>query len=306
MSIQASSPQALDSDRMTVRQLPFQFGTQKPSWHPLKPEFAHMVNAASLAMPYLEPYLIRTMRAARPLLADAALQAELDLYIKQEATHYKQHRRFNDTLAAQGYDSIPVLEGRLADDYEKLGRMRSLRFNLAYAEGFESMALALGEMLIEDREFLFGHSDSAVASLVLWHFVEEIEHKNVAFDVFHHLHASYMWRMIGLFYATAHIFWRTGQGYRALLKEDGLWQSRPSRWTLLKLLGRIVGNITPKWLRIMRPGYHPSQIKDPAWGLAWAAMFRQSAESAATLDTGRLDEDHPIGQSEIAAQDMRP
>lgn len=156
------------------------------------------------------------------------------------------------------------------------------------------MALAIGEMLIEDRAFLFGSSDSAVASLVLWHFVEEIEHKNVAFDVFDHLYGSYLWRMIGLFYATGHIFWRTGQGYRALLKEDGLWSSRASRWQLLKILGRVVGNITPKWLRILKPGYHPSQVQDPNWGLAWARLFAASPDYAALLDTGRLDAEIPV------------
>lgn len=296
--------------RMTVRQMPFYFQAmadelsrfvdsekvlERSTWHSEKPEFAQIVNSASLAMPYLEPYLIKSMREARPLIQDAELKAALDLYVRQEATHYKQHRKFNDTIKAQGYESVSALETTLAADYEKLGTSRSLRFNLAYAEGFESMALAIGEMLIADREFLFGGSDSAVASLVLWHFVEEIEHKNVAFDVFEHLYGNYFWRMTGLVYATAHIFWRTGQGYRALLKEDGRWSSLRSRWTLLKLLGRLIGNIAPKWLRIIKPGYHPGGVSDPAWGLAWAELYQVDADSAAQLDTSQLASGKPIG-----------
>ncbi|MDP5053246.1 MAG: metal-dependent hydrolase [Congregibacter sp.] len=282
---------------MTVRQMPFKFLPRHKSWNPGKPEFAHMVNSASVAMPYLEPYLIKSMRKARPLIKDAALRAELDMYIKQEATHYRRHREFNDTLADKGYASVQRIEAVLTDDYNKLENKRSLKFNLAYAEGFESMALALGEMLIEDREYLFGDSDSAVASLILWHFVEEIEHKNVAFDVFDHLYGSYFWRIVGLVYATSHIFWRTGQGYRALLKEDGLWHSVDSRWRLLKVLGRVLRNITPKWLRILRPGYHPKNIKDPAWGLAWADAFESGLENMAQLDTQRLHERAPVGRS---------
>jgi len=145
---------------------------------------SHIVNAASLAMPYLEPYLIRTMRAARPLIDDETLQADLDVYVKQEATHYKQHKRFNNTLSKKGYACITELESRLDTDYSKLENNRSLKFNLAYAEGFESMALALGEILIEDRDELFADAAPSVTLLVLWHFVEEIEHKNVAYDVF--------------------------------------------------------------------------------------------------------------------------
>jgi predicted metal-dependent hydrolase len=234
------------------------------------------------------------MRAARPLIDDGELQRELDLYVKQEGTHYRQHRQFNNALKDAGYQCIAALEEGLASDYKRLQDKRSLRFNLAYAEGFESMALAIGEMLIADRVYLFGDSDPSVASLILWHFVEEIEHKNVAFDVLHHLHSSYFWRMLGLVYATVHIFGFTIKGYRALLKEDGLWTNWRSRWTLLKLIGRLLGNILPRWLRIWRPGYHPKHISDPPWGLHWAAAFEHHPEAMAQLDTTKLDADSPL------------
>lgn len=303
MDLQVADPKSLNSgaDRMTVRQMPFEFMPRHKSWNPDKPEFAHIVNSASLAMPFLEPYLIKSMRKARPLIKDSALREELDKYIKQEAMHYRRHKEFNDTLSQKGYSSVQSMENTLAEDYDALESKRSLRFNLAYAEGFEAMALAIGEMLIEDREYLFGDSDSAVASLVLWHFVEEIEHKNVAFDVFDHLYGSYFWRIIGLMYATCHIFWRTGQGYRALLKEDGLWKSAASRWKLLRVLGRIAGNIAPKWLRILKPGYHPKQIRDPDWGLAWASTFASGSENLAQLDTQRLHEKAPVGRAREVA-----
>ncbi len=286
--------------RMVVRRVPFSY-RDTPSvkawsghWNPHRPEFSHIVNAASLAMPYLEPYLIKTMRQARERITSPSLQKELDLYVAQEAMHFRQHRKFNDTLSAAGYQAISSLEEKLRSDYDALGRERSLRFNLAYAEGFESMALALGHMLIEDRVFLFGDSDPAVASLVLWHFVEEIEHKNVAFDVFAHLHGSYFWRMVGLVYATAHIFWRTGQSYRALLKEDGLWRNMQARVRLAKILGRIIKNIAPRWFHIWRPSYHPSQVNDPQWARDWAKLFDADPQGAASLDTSRLGENLPV------------
>jgi predicted metal-dependent hydrolase len=280
--------------RMAVRHVPFQFAPASRHWNSAKPEFTHIVNAASLAMPYLEPYLIRSMRAARPLINDSGLQQDLDLYVKQEGTHYRQHREFNNALKAAGYQCIDGLEQGLAADYKRLQDQRSLRFNLAYAEGFESMALAIGEMLIADRVYLFGDSDPSVASLILWHFVEEIEHKNVAFDVLHHLHSGYFWRILGLVYATGHIFGFTIKGYHALLKEDGLWTNWRSRWKLLKLIGRLLGNILPRWLRIWRPGYHPKYIVDPQWGLNWATAFEQQPEAMAQLDTSKLAADSPL------------
>lgn len=277
--------------RMSIRKVPFSYSANTTAhWNSDKPEFSQVVNAASLAMPFLEPYLVKIMREARPTITDPALREDLDLYIVQEATHSRQHKKFNETIAAAGYSSVAELEGKLDSDYASLDEKRSARFNLAYAEGFEAMALAVGHMLIDEREYLFGDSDSAVASLVLWHFVEEIEHKNVAFDVFDHLHGGYFWRMVGLACAVGHIFWRTRQGYRALLKEDGSWGNLASRWRLAKQLTRIFRNLIPKIMHICTPGYHPSEIPDPAWVESWTTLYDSSREAAAQLDTGRLGE----------------
>jgi predicted metal-dependent hydrolase len=282
-------------ERMMERRVQFPY---RPAaalhWNTAKPEFAQMVNAASLAMPYLEPYLIRTMRQARPLIDDPALVEELDLYCRQEAAHFREHRRFNEELKAQRPQTVERLEAILADDYARLGRERSLRFNLAYAEGFESMALALGHMLIEDREFLFGGAESAVASLVLWHFVEEIEHKNVAYGVFEHISGSYLWRLIGLFYATLHITARTRTGYQRLLEEDGRWRQWRSRLTVWRLVLRISRKLIPKFVRMLSPFYHPSRVEDPEWMRAWRCQYDPNDPTTTRVDTARLSNPTPV------------
>lgn len=283
------------ANRMTVRQMGFAYPqTMSGHWNAKRPEFSQIVNAASLAMPYLEPYLIRTMRLARAQIRDEALRRELDSYVSQEASHYRQHRKFNEELKARGYRSIEKLEAKIDASYKRIEAGGSLASNLAYAEGFESMALAIGEMLIEDRDFLFGESESGVASLVLWHFVEEIEHKNVAYDVFEHVAGNYFRRVGGFLHAATHIFLLTRAGYRELLKEDGLWRNLRSRLALARLLIRIFWKLTPKLARILVPGYNPRQVADPAWALAWARLFTKDGEAAGRLDTTRLDQREPV------------
>lgn len=278
--------------RMTLRRMPFVYALSPAAhWNKQKPEFSQVVNAASMAMPYLEPYLIRTMRKARAKITSPKLQQDLDLYVQQEAQHYQQHKKYNDSITGQ-YSCGKAIEQSYANDYQALG-VKSLRFNLAYAEGFESMALAIGHMLIEQRETLFGDSDSTVASLVLWHFVEEIEHKNVAFEVFEHLYGSYFWRMVGLFYATGHIFWRSGQAYRKLLKEDGLWWNVKSRWQHSCTLAAIFKSLIPRLLLVCKPSYHPNKVPDPQWAKGWVELFKQNPQQAAQLDTARFHEPQP-------------
>lgn len=286
---------ALAPQRMTVRRPPFDFSQQRALfWNEKRPEFSQIVNAASLAMPYLEPYLIKTMRQARPLITDPELVRDLDLYCAQESAHYRQHRRFNDELKAALPETVTALEQTLDEDYAWLGAHRSLRFNLAYAEGFESMALAIGHMLIRDRDFLFGGSNTDVASLVLWHFAEEIEHKAVTYDVFAHVSGSRFWRFVGLFYATGHIFWRTRAGYHAFLKAEGLWTNWRSRLALGHVLIRVLSILLWRYALIFMPGYHPNKIADPDWMIEWVALHQADDQATARLDTHRLHEDRPV------------
>ena len=281
--------------QMIVRRMRFPYpDSLKAWWNPAQPEFSHIVNAASLAMPYLEPYLIETMKKAKEKITDPHLLKEVDLYIGQESTHFRQHQQFNKRLADLGYRAVPELERILKADYHTFARTRSFTFNVAYAEGFEAMALTIGHMLVEEREHLFGGADPAVASLVLWHFVEEIEHKCVTYDVFKALDGRYRWRFYGLLYAMIHIMARTRQGYRAMLIEDGRWFTWASRIALYRVLTRIFIRMTPHLLRVLKPSYDPRQVEDPSWVKDWWRQHANGGETLGELDTAKLTSPTPI------------
>ena len=280
---------------MTVRRMRFDYpASLKAWWNPARPEFSQIVNAASLAMPFLEPYLIETMRKAKEKIYDPKLLAEVDLYIGQESTHFRQHQQFNKRLADLGYRCVPEMEKQLKTDYEALATTRSFTFNVAYAEGFEAMALTIGHMLVEERAHLFANADPAVSSLILWHFVEEIEHKSATYDVFKHLDGRYAWRIYGLLYATIHIMARTRQGYRALLIEDGKWFTLASRMALYAVLLRIFAKLLPRILRILKPSYNPREVPDPAWVQEWWRMHREGNQTLGDLDTSLIASPIPV------------
>jgi uncharacterized protein len=283
---------------MIVRRMRFPYATGlKAWWNPARPEFRQIVNAASLGMPYLEPYLIATMRKACERITDPQLLKDVELYIGQESTHFRQHQLWNKRLAEWGYRAVPEMEARLKADYEAFARTRSLTFNIAYAEGFEAMALTIGHMLVKDREHLFGGADPGVSSLILWHFVEEIEHKTVTYDVFKALDGRYTWRIYGLFYAMIHIMARTRQGYRKMLIEDGRWFTWSSRLALYRLLARIFWNMTPHVLRILKPRYDPREVPDPAWVKEWWRQHAEGRETLGALDVTQLSAAEPITRS---------
>lgn len=247
-----------------------------------------MVNGASLAMPFLEPYLIRTMRKALDKIDSEKLRNEVKLYMAQEGQHFQQHRKFNDILIGKGYEGLRDVEAQMHEEFTRFDKERSLKFNLAYACGFESMALGIGHWLVRDREYLFGGSDTRVASLILWHFIEEVEHKNVAFDAYQAVHGGWLYRVFGTVYATAHVMKFSRRAYLLMLKKDGLWGNFKSRWALLKMITRFFIHMVPPMLAACAPGHHPSQVKDPQWYRDWLDSYDQDEDSVVVLDTGNL------------------
>jgi predicted metal-dependent hydrolase len=273
---------------LRVRKVQFAYPDDlAPHWNPRRPEWSQVVNASSLLMPYLEPFLIDAIREAIPRIDDPALRDEAKAYLGQEAHHYKQHRRFNDLLLARGYDRLRDYERTLADDYAAL-RARPLPFRLAYAAGFETMALAIGHMLVRHRRFFFADADPSVSSLVLWHFVEEVEHKRAAHDVYQAVVGGWWQRLCGLGYAMWHTLSRTRHAYVLLLEHDGLWNRWRTRLAMKLLMARIAWACAPRLLESLLPSHDPARIPDPPWIGAWVDLYERGEPGLTRLDTRRI------------------
>lgn len=258
---------------ITVRRMAFDFPEGlDPDFTPGRPERSYNLIGLSLLLPYLEPYLIRTMKEAKSRLTDPDLVVDLENFCAQEGQHYRQHIRFNRALRLSGYPDLEGLEEKLEADYLRFSRTRSLRFNLAYAEGFEALTTAFAVFVLENPDELA--DETPANELLKWHIVEELEHRTVAFDVYQNVCGSYFYRLaVGLF-AQWHFLRFVGRVVRYMLQSspetlekyggrDGLRKRRRAdAASSLKLL--------PKVLRTYLPWYTPHDI----------AMTKQMHEAA--------------------------
>ena len=232
-------------DKIVPRDFAFDFPEDlDPVWMPGDPVQSHFFNGLSLTMPYLEPYLIRAALRARDQLQDPELLEDIAGFNRQEANHYKCHRRYNELLKAGGYPEIADLEDAMAADYERL-ESRSLRTQLAYSAGFESMTNGFTHWLITKRVKLFRGADPHVSSFWLMHMIEETEHKTVAFDTFMAFDGRYLPRFIGVWHGSWHVLWMGIKGMLLMLKKDGILY-RPR--TLLGI-ARQLAHSSPTWGR---------------------------------------------------------
>jgi hypothetical protein len=159
---------------------------------------------------------------------------------------------------------------------------------VAYTAGFEVMALAIAHTLIEQREYFFAEADPHVSSLWLWHLIEEIEHKNLAFDVYQHLYGGHWYRAYGILAALIHMVGLIRPSYIALLKADGLWGQWKTRWAIKKIAFRLFVSFLPRTLRYALPGHRPSDVADPAWMQAWVALYDKGEPGLTRLDTAKM------------------
>ncbi len=155
--------------------------------------------ALSMTMPYLEPYLIRTMKVAQKQITDAELAEDVRCFCQQEGHHFRNHAMLNDEIRAQFEpgvaDQLRAIEADLEADYQRFSRTKGLRFNVAYAEGFEAMTCAGALAAAEHGAFEEGDMMPG-GEIWAWHMAEEIEHRTVAFNVFQHLVGSYPYRIL--------------------------------------------------------------------------------------------------------------
>lgn len=254
---------------ITVRRMPFRFPSKIDSLIVKDyPEESFLFIGLSLLLPHLEPYLIRSMIEAKKKIQDAALLLDVDAFIGQESQHYRQHALFNKALQLDPHKDLAALEAALADDYERYSKTRSLRFNLAYAEGFEALTAAMTVFTLKFK--YLDKIDPEIKDLFRWHMVEELEHRTVAFDVYQHVCGSYVYRVLVGCFAQWHFlrFVFRVVGVMKNADPEAFRRVHGGRWKTFARLSPLIGQsllyLLPKVVATYAPWYNPRKIRLPA------------------------------------------
>lgn len=185
MSTALASPPAETPTRLPVRRISFEYPAEDLPQHYMNGDLvmSHIVSILSAVFPEGEDYFVRSVRHYRDQITDPVLKAQVRGFIGQEAIHGREHRAFNERLQELGYPT------RLVDRF--IGAR--MRFNekvapprvcLAVTAALEHYTATLAEVLLGDPEAQARFGSDEALSLLLWHAVEESEHKAVAFDVY--------------------------------------------------------------------------------------------------------------------------
>ncbi len=152
-------------------------------WNPDSPAFSFYMNATSIIAVCFEQMIVAAVGQAKPLISDPTIVEEATAFLRQEAQHSASHRKHVSALTARYPGLAETVDAAMAR-YGELTANASLQFRLAYIADLEATFTPTFKMMLDNEATLFRPGDDRVASLFLWHFVEEVEHRSSALVIY--------------------------------------------------------------------------------------------------------------------------
>ncbi|CAM4370375.1 metal-dependent hydrolase [Acinetobacter pragensis] len=210
-------PQAIPVVRT---QLNFKLDEAPKFWFGGDPYITRMFDALSLTFPDGERYFIESVRLFRDQITDSDLQHRVADFIRQEAQHGIAHDKMNQVMKDQG---MPVDQfiSRLNKIFKFELKNRSAQYNIAMTAAAEHLTALMAETFFGTQDTL-KQAHPYVRALFAWHAIEEMEHRDVAFDVMKQVgNVPEFTRRGALVMTTALMFGFTLYRTNIMLKYDG-------------------------------------------------------------------------------------
>ncbi len=227
-------------------------------WMGEDPFETHLLNALSLTFPAGERFFMRSVRALREFAREPELQDQVRGFLAQEALHSREHGALNEFLQTLGLPARGI-EKEIEKSINERSNRRSRRSNLAATCALEHFTAILARKLLVDRS-LQARFHESVRPLWLWHAIEELDHKAVAFDVYQASGGDYQRRVLAMMAATVGLLSTAVIVQWHLMKHDG--QQRNLRsWArgALRYFGPkgYLFDVLPDYLQYYRRDFHP-------------------------------------------------
>ena len=244
---------------ITVRRLQFNPQAIHRHYFANSPVMSHLLTALSSTFPIGEQFFVHSVRNVRDKVKDENLQAQIAAFIGQEAMHSKAHAEFNAAWRSEDYN-LDRFQAWLArkDDYVK---NLHPKIQLAITCAFEHFTALLGGYILRHPEVL-ATLDEDAAKLWVWHAIEEIEHRAVAFDVYQAVYGDDKIRRMIMRSVTTGFASLTLYSATRLFLQDKK-KSLPKVGGNIfgfYLLGKMFLQLVPEYLAYFKTDFHPSEI----------------------------------------------
>lgn len=241
---------------------------RKPSFNPKairrhffanSPVMSHLLTALSSTFPVGEQFFVHSVRNVRDKITDEKLQAQIAAFIGQEAMHSKAHAEFNDAWRRDDYnlDSFQAWLAR-RDAFIKSVHPK---LQLAVTCAFEHFTALLGGYILRNPQVLSTLDDDAI-KLWVWHAIEEIEHRAVAFDVYQAIYNDDRTRRAVMRNVTTGFASLTFYSATRLFMQD--WRKSVPKVIQnvhgIYMISKMLISLIPEYLSYYKADFHPDEI----------------------------------------------
>lgn len=243
--------------------LDFQLSEIPRYWFAGDPFLTRMFDALSLTFPDGERYFIQSVRLFRDQIQDPDLKQRVADFIRQEAQHGIAHDKMNQVMKDQGMPVDQFIQ-RLNKIFKFELKYRSPQYNIAMTAAAEHLTALMAETFYGEKDTL-KDAHPYVRALFAWHAIEEMEHRDVAFDVMQQVgNVPEVTRKMALVLTTGLMFGFTLYRANVMLRYDGFsriqrlkMNARGLKWLLGKN-GKL-RKMKPQFQDWFKPDFHPSQ-----------------------------------------------
>ena len=178
-----SIPQTESTNGIEVRRMDFSFDqVDTMDWYRDNPILTAFIAVLSGTFPPGEQMFIESVRNYKDRVTDPQLLENVKDFTRQEAHHTNQHKLANEKLESLGWKAQNI-EKRVEKAIALLNAKRSKRERLAATVCLEHITAIVAEYVLTHPKQPEGMHPS-IKYMMIWHAIEEIEHKSVAFDVY--------------------------------------------------------------------------------------------------------------------------
>ena len=163
-------------------------------WNPENPSFSAMANAVSFLAIGFEKMIVNMIREIMPRIDDPEIAEEATAFVRQEGQHSAAHRQHAAALVRR-YPSLQETLDEVIGEFDRLAATTSADYRLAYTADLEATFTPVFKLMLDNEAGLFRPGDDRVASLFIWHFVEEVENRSSALIIFDSVIGSDAYRM---------------------------------------------------------------------------------------------------------------
>lgn len=259
---QDNNSESNTAESIPVRKMNFQFEQDIPKdFINGDIAYSHFFDGLNLLFPEGERFFMRAVRDGLNKIKDPVLAQQARGFFGQETQHAIEHEKYFDILENKGYQFRPQLE-RFDSLVLWMRNKIPVKMRLAMTAGTEHLTAILGTTTLTDPDMENTHP--TMRRLMMWHAVEEIEHKSVAYDVYQEAYGGYFSRVFGYILAMILVMSHADKFTKMFLKQDG-YSAKESRKLVAihrKSMLKKHPGLIKDLLRYLKPGFHPIQIKD--------------------------------------------